>query len=205
MLTDLDVLWRAAQKLKRGRRSRKTLPPLLFFTDPVRTPFPEQVLARLPRGSGIVFRAFGALDARETARRLASLARRRGVSFLVGADVALALAARADGVHLPERLAHRAGQNRLLRQRFLVTAAAHGLPAARQARRAGVDAIVLSPVFPSASPSAGRPLGARRFAALVRASGARCYALGGVNPRTVRALSGSGATGVAAVGALART
>jgi thiamine-phosphate pyrophosphorylase len=66
-----------------------------------------------------------------------------------------------------------------------------------------VDAIVLSPVFPSASPSAGRPIGVRRFAALVRAAGAPCYALGGVNERTVRALSASGAIGVAAVGALA--
>ncbi|HLZ83598.1 MAG TPA: thiamine phosphate synthase, partial [Caulobacteraceae bacterium] len=159
MATDLDVLWRAARKLRGRRRSRKTLPPLLFFTDPVRTPYPENVLARLPRGSGIVFRAFGAADALEKARRLARLARRRGVAFFVGADVVLAIAARADGVHLPERLAGRPGDNQRLRRRFIVTAAAHGLPAARLARRAGVDAIVLSPVFPSASPSAGRPLG----------------------------------------------
>src|SRR5579859_3871743 len=203
MATDLDVLWRAARKLRGRRRSRKTLPPLLFFTDPVRTPYPENVLARLPRGSGIVFRAFGAADALEKARRLARLARRRGVAFFVGADVVLAIAARADGVHLPERLAGRPGDNQRLRRRFIVTAAAHGLPAARLARRAGVDAIVLSPVFPSASPSAGRPLGVRRLAALVRAAGAPCYALGGVNGRTARALWGSGAVGVAAVGALA--
>jgi thiamine-phosphate pyrophosphorylase len=106
-------------------------------------------------------------------------------------------------MHLPERLAHRPGRNRLLRRRFLLTAAAHTLPAARRAWRAGVDALVLSPVFPSASPSAGRPLGVRRFAALARAAGAPCYALGGVNGRTVRALSRSRAVGVAAVGALA--
>jgi thiamine-phosphate pyrophosphorylase len=201
-MTDLDVLWRAARKLGSRRRSRKTLPPLLFFTDPIRTPFPEQVLARLPRGSGIVFRTFGAVDALATARRLAGLARRRGVSFFVGADVSLAVAVRADGVHLPERLAHRAGRNGRLRQRFILTAAAHNLPAVRGARRSGVDAIVISPVLPSASASAGPPLGVRRFAALVRTAGAPCYALGGVNGRTIRALSRSGAAGVAAVGAL---
>ncbi|MDB5480575.1 MAG: thiE [Caulobacteraceae bacterium] len=201
-MTDLDALWRAARKLGSRRRSRKTLPPLLFFTDPARTPFPEHVLAQLPRGSAIVFRAFGDPDALAKARRLAQFARRRGVWFFVGADVNLAIRARADGVHLPERLAHRGGCNRRLRQRFLLTAAAHGLPAARLARRAGVEAIVLSPVFPSASPSAGRPLGVRRFAVLVRAAGAPCYALGGVNAHTVRALWGSGAVGAAAVGAL---
>lgn len=203
-MTDLNVLWRAARKLERPRPSRKTLPPLLFFTDPVRTPVPEHVLARLPRGAGIVFRAFGAVDAVEKAGRLARLARRRGVTFFIGADVALAIAVRADGLHLPERLAHHAGRNRRLRERFILTAAAHGHVAARLARRSGVDAIVLSPVFPSASLSAGRPLGVRRFASLVRTAGAPCYALGGVNARTVRALSGSGAIGIAAVGALVR-
>ena len=202
MATDLNVLWRAARKLGGRRRSRKTLPHLLFFTDPIRTPFPEQGLARLPRGSGIVFRAFGAPDAAATAWRLGVLARRRGVVFFVGADAALAVAARADGVHLPERLAHRPGVVRRLHRRFIVTAAAHNVPAARRARRSGVDAVVLSPVFPSASPSAGRPLGARRFAAWLRTAGGPCYALGGVNARTVRLLSRSGAVGVAAVGAL---
>jgi thiamine-phosphate pyrophosphorylase len=202
-MTDLEVMWRAARRLGWSGRPGKGLPSLLFFTDPTRTPFPERVLARLPRGSGIVFRAFGAPDALAQAIRLASLARRRGVVFLVGADVALAVAVRADGLHLPERLAHRAGRNRSLRQRFLLTAAAHSLPAARLARLAGVDAMVVSPVFPSLSPSAGRPLGARRFAAVVRAAGRPCYALGGVNGRTVRALLGTGAVGVAAVGAMA--
>src|SRR5271165_1680527 len=109
MVTDLEALWRAARKLGPHHRSRKTLPALLFFTDPLRTPFPEQVLARLPRGAGIVFRAFGAADASTRARRLATLARRRGVRFFVGADVTLAIAARADGIHFPERLAYRPG------------------------------------------------------------------------------------------------
>jgi thiamine-phosphate pyrophosphorylase len=70
------------------------------------------------------------------------------------------------------------------------------------ARRSGVDAVVISPVFASASPSAGRPLGVRRFAAMVREAGVPCYALGGVNASTVGALSKSGAAGIAAIGAL---
>lgn len=201
-MTDLDVLWRAARKLRRVRTRGKTLPPLLFFTDPIRTPLPEEVVARLPRGAGVVYRAFGDADAVQKARRLATLARLRGVRLFVGADIALALAARADGVHLPERLAHRAGWNRRLRRRFILTAAAHGLTAVRRARRAGVDAVVISPVFPSASPSAGRPLGLRRFSILARASGTPSYALGGVNARTVAGLAGSGAAGIAAVEAL---
>ena len=179
------------------------LPPLLFFTDPGRTPNPEPIVARLPRGAGVVYRTFGAPDALARGRRIATLARRRGVIFLVGADVALAVALRADGLHLPQRMSGRAGLIRRLGHRFLITAAAHDLASARRARRAGVRAVVISPVFPSASPSAGRPLGIRRFATLVRGADLPVYALGGVNPRTAARLIGTRASGIAAVDALA--
>jgi thiamine-phosphate pyrophosphorylase len=93
---------------------------------------------------------------------------------------------------------------RALRKRFLVTAAAHDLPAALRARRAGVDAIVVSPVFPSRSPSAGRVMGVRAFATLARAVSMPAYALGGVDAHTARRLAGSGAAGLAAIEALTR-
>jgi len=201
MTAAMEALWRAARTLRRPGARWKRLPPLLFFTDPVRTPRPGAVLAALPRGAGIVFRAFGARGALAEGRTLARLARRRGVKLLVGADAALAAALRADGVHLPERLCGRAGDIARLRRRFLVTGAAHGAAAIRRARRSGVDAVVISPVFPSRSPSAGRPLGPRRFAVLARGAGLPAYALGGVTAANIRRLRGCGAIGVAAIGA----
>jgi thiamine-phosphate pyrophosphorylase len=199
-LSGAELLWRTARTLGRRTRGRKPLPPLLFFTDPARTPHPERTLPTLPRGAGVVFRAFGAPDARERGRRLAALARRHGLIFLVGADAPLARAVRAGGVHLPERLARLS--RRLRRPGWIVTAAAHSLPALLAARQAGADAAVLSPVFPSRSASAGRPLGPVRFAALVRAAGLPVYALGGVDAQTARRLVGSGAIGLAAIEAL---
>jgi thiamine-phosphate pyrophosphorylase len=178
------------------------LPPLFLFTDPGRTPDPAAAAARLPHGAGVVYRAFGAADALVEGARLASVCRRRGLVLLVGADPALAARLGAAGVHLPQRLAGRAGTIRALRQRYLVTAAAHGRASALIARRAGVEALVVSPVFPSRSPSAGRPLGARALASLIREVKIPVYALGGVNARSVRALSRTGAIGVAAVEAL---
>ena len=172
---------------------------MLFFTDPKRAPDPGPVIARLPRGAGVVFRAFGAPDAVVRGLVLARQARRRGVVFLVGADAALAVRLVADGIHLPQRMAARAGTIAALRRRFLVTAAAHDLPTALAARRAGVDAIVVSPVFASASPSVGRPTGPRALAALIRRAGARTYALGGVNAATARRLKHTGVAGLAAV------
>lgn len=202
MTSALQSLWRTARKLGRPGAGRKAPPPLLFFTDPRRTLDPARVVERMPRGSGVVFRAFGAPDALARGRVLRRVAHRRGVRFLVGADAALAVALGADGVHLPERLAHRRGLVAALRPRFLVTGAAHDPAAIRRARLAGVDAIVLSPVFPSTSPSAGRPLGVRRFAVWARAAGAPVYALGGVDARRARRLATSGAAGLAVVSAL---
>jgi thiamine-phosphate pyrophosphorylase len=189
----LPVLWREARRLTRGRL--RALPPMLFFTDPERTPRALGVIARLPKGAGVVYRAFGRADALSAGRPLRAAARARGVIFLVGADPRLARRLRADGVHWPERLVSR----RARRSPGLATAAAHDLKAVRRAHLARVDAIILSPIFPSRSPSAGPALGVTRLAALARATKTPVYALGGVGRPTVRRLRGSGAAGFAAI------
>lgn len=193
------TLERTARCLKARAVHGKALPALLFFTDPARTPDPEAVATRLPRGSAIVYRAFGAADAAARARRLQKITRRRGLKLLIGADARLAAAVGADGVHLPERLAQHALRLKRARPGWIITAAAHGQAAARRAAGFRVDAVVVSPVFPSRSPSAGRPLGVRRLAAIARRAGTPVYALGGVTRETARGLLGAGVVGIAAV------
>lgn len=172
------------------------MPALLFFTDPVRTPDPEAVAARLPPGSAIVYRHFGATDAEARARRLQAIARARGLKLLIGQDVALAARIGADGAHLPERLAYRAAAVKRAHPGWIVTAAAHSLSAVR---RGGADAAVISAAFASNSATAGLALGPIRLAALVRAAGRPAYALGGVNDTTARRLRDAGLIGLAAV------
>jgi thiamine-phosphate pyrophosphorylase len=205
---ELAGLWRTARKLERAARARKprrgrpALPPLFFFTDPDRTPAPERTAARLPRGAGVVFRAFGRPDAVQVGRRLAALARARGLVLLVGADEALAARLGADGLHLPERSLAAAPRLRARRPGWLLTGAAHSRAALARAARAGLDGAVLSPAFPSRSLSAGRPLGPLRFARLARGARLPVYALGGVSARTARRLESTRAAGLAAVEAL---
>ncbi|HEY5105422.1 MAG TPA: thiamine phosphate synthase [Caulobacteraceae bacterium] len=197
----IETLWRWARTLERRVVRGKPLPALLFFTDPHRTPDPQAIVARMPRGSGVVYRAFGSPDAVWRGAALARVARRRGVFFLVGADAGLARRLRADGLHLPERMAGRPGDIRALARRFLITTAAHSLPAAIKARRCGVGAVVVSMVFASESHPGARAMGRLAFASLVRSSGAAVYALGGVNVKTARGLRPTGAVGLAAIGA----
>lgn len=203
----LEALWEVALSLGRQaapekRFGGKPLPPLLFLTDPQRTPDPEAAAERLPPGAGIVYRAFGAADAIERGRRLSAIAARRGLVLLAGADEALAQACGAGGLHLPERAIADLPAIRARHPDWLITCAAHSAEALEAAARAGADAALLSAVFPSASPSAGRPLGVERFTAMVRAAGLPVYALGGVNMQTAPGLLGSGAVGIAVVSAL---
>jgi thiamine-phosphate pyrophosphorylase len=201
-LGSVEALWRTARTLRPARARGKTLPRLLFFTDPARVLDPAAAIRRLPRGAGVVYRAFGRADALARGRELLRHARRRGLVFLVGADPGLAARLMADGVHLPQASAASAAGLRRSRPDWLVTCAAHSAGAIVRARLAGADAVALSPVFESRSPSAGGPLGLLRFAELVRVARMPVYALGGVNRRTGRRLIGIGAAGLAAVEAL---
>jgi thiamine-phosphate pyrophosphorylase len=195
------VLWETAQALNRRAAPGKALPPLLFVTDPMRTP-DTQILAiaeRLPEGAGVIYRAFGGASAGETARALKAIAARRGLKLLIGLDSGLARDCEADGVHLPERALHKAPELRSQCPHWLITGAAHSAEALRAAELAGLDAVLLSSVFPSPSPSSGPSLGVGDFTALRRTTALPVYALGGVNAHNAPLLAESGAAGLAAV------
>ncbi|WP_309627091.1 thiamine phosphate synthase [Brevundimonas sp.] len=192
-------LARAADAVRGGMRSR--VPPMLLFTDPERTPRPWEIAARMPAGSGVVYRSFGAQDARETAERLRAVTRARGMTLLIGLDAGLADRVAADGLHLPERALSAAYALSGRRPDWILTGAAHSVEAARAAR--DLDAVVLSPIFPAGGASADRPvLGVE---ALIEASAghARIIALGGITAGRSGELRESGAYGLAAISGLA--
>lgn len=197
---DGKMLWDAALALNRAAAAVSPrladLPPLLFFTDPTRTPRPWETAARLPLGAGVVYRHFGASDAPETAARLRAATREAGVRLLIGLDQALAEAVGADGVHLPERALDRAAALRASRPDWIVTGAAHGPVAGLET----VDAVVLSPVFAAGGASSIRPaLGLEGFSALAARIGRPAYALGGIDAKNAASLIGGGACGISGV------
>lgn len=188
-----------------GLNSRRhaDLPRLIMITDRARGGDPLRAASRLPAGSAVILRDYGHPDRARLARDLAALCRRRRLLLLVAADARLAARVGADGLHLPEAEAHRARAWRRRRPAWLITAAAHSLPALWRARRAGADAALVGPVFATASHPGARPLGPVRFAALARLSPLPVYALGGIDATTARRLNGTGAQGFAAIGAFA--
>ncbi len=194
-----EELWRTALELNARAGRENPLAPLFFVTDPARTPDPVAIAGRMPRGAGLIYRAFGAENRLERARALAAVARARGLLFLVGADAELALACGADGVHLPERALAQGPALRRAHPGWRLTGAAHGAEALAAAAHARLDAALVSPVFASRSPSAGTALGVEGFATLARGAALPVYALGGVTAATALRLIDTGAAGLAAV------
>lgn len=179
---------------------RDGLPAFFALTDPERGPDPLDLAQTLGPESGLILRHFGRADQMTLAAPLSALAQRRGFLLLIAADPVLAQRVGAHGVHWPERLWPAAAHWRLKRPDWVVTAAAHNARSLfRLAGRA--HAALLSPVFDSASPSAGRPLGPRRAAGLAMAAPTPVYALGGLTARRARRLQGLGFSGAAAVSA----
>jgi thiamine-phosphate pyrophosphorylase len=189
----------AQRKLARAaaRLSSPGGAPLVLFTDDEQLADPLAAARLLPRGSMIVVRSRDDAHRRALTVDMMRIARMRDLTVLVAADAALA--ALADGLHLPEARAGEAVHWRA-RRRFLITASAHSLSAL--CRTKWIDAVFLSPVFPTKS-HPGRPaLTAVRANMIARAATVPVYALGGVNLRNANLLSSS-FSGIAAIAALA--
>lgn len=153
-------------------------------------------LARLPRGAGVVFRHYDAVDRGGLARRVRAAARRRGATFVVAGSARDARAMRADGQHKPQWA--RGGWAPGLR-----TASAHDVRELCAAERAGAGLVFLSPVFATASHPGARALGRVRFGLLAQHARGRVAALGGVDAKRycrLRALGASAWGGIDAHG-----
>jgi len=192
----------------RPRKPCVRLPARWLVTDARRLPDPLPAIRHLQRGDGVLFRHYEWPPAKRLglARQVAELCRRQGLVLVVAGDARLARAVGADGVHLPQALIHQAATARR-GGLALVTAAAHDPGAIAQAARRAIDAVLVSPVFATASHPGAASLGVLRFAALTTEAdrkGLSVYALGGITAASFARLRGLPLAGYAAIGSLAQ-
>lgn len=205
----MATLAELAQRLKYrpDRRFRRGWPRVILVTDRRRLADPVPAARALPRSAGVILRHYGAPGRATLADRLAALCRERGLLLIVGGDAGLARRIGAAGLHLTEAEAERHARHahrrpRRWRRFLLVTAAAHSGAALRRAARAGADAALLGPLFPTPS-HPGRPgLGPARAAALIRRSPLPVYVIGGIDRANLGRIPATGAVGIAALGGL---
>lgn len=144
------------------------------------------------------------------ASRLRVVTRKTSARFVVNGHPRIARDAGADGVHLGSDSGGVREARLLIGRRAWVSVAAHCDEDVRRAVGEGADAVLVSPIFSTRSPSsppcrmekAGRGLEALRRARALAGKSVAVFALGGVTPERTRDCTAAGADGVAVMKAL---
>jgi thiamine-phosphate pyrophosphorylase len=131
------------------------------------------------------------------ARRLRGATLGRAL-LLVNGPLEVALAAEADGIHLPEN----APPVRRPREGFLVGRSVHSLGAALRAEAKGVDYLIAGPVHETRSHPGRKPAGLSLIEEITRSVRVPVLAIGGVSAARVEEVVRAGASGVAVVAAV---
>lgn len=157
-----------------------------------------RAIARMPRGSAVVFRHYSLPEAERRAlfAQVRRAARARQCLVLLAGDPGQARAWGADGHH------GRTGRPFCTHRNWLHSAPVHDHRELVAAQRAGADALLVSPLFRTRSHPGVRPLGSVRFAGLARMARVPVIALGGVKRRHTRLVRTLCASGYAAIDGL---
>jgi thiamine-phosphate pyrophosphorylase len=123
---------------------------------------------------------------------------------LVNDRLDVALAAGADGVHLPALSFPAAEAREAVRRRglndFIIGVSTHSLAEAVTAEEGGADFIVSGPVYDTPSKRAyGPPIGIESFAEICRSVNIPVLALGGIDLTNYQEVLRRGAAGIAAI------
>jgi thiamine-phosphate pyrophosphorylase len=118
------------------------------------------------------------------------------IRLLVNSRFDVALAAGADGVHLPADGLPAAPLRARYGRGLLVGRSTHRTEEVERARDEGVDYVTFGPVY--ATPGKGAPVGLGELARAA-AAGVPVYALGGVTLERFKELAEAGAAGIAAI------
>ncbi len=136
-----------------------------------------------------------------------SSARRSSATrVLVNDRLDVAIAERADGVHLGERSLSAEDAKHLTRLRltstegFLTGVSCHSLKSAQAAERSGADYIFFGPVFATPSKASfGPPQGTELLQEVCRTVSIPVLAIGGITPENAGSCCDAGAAGIAAI------
>jgi thiamine-phosphate pyrophosphorylase len=138
-------------------------------------------------------------------RRAIKVARPHGAKVLVNGRIEVALAAEADGLHLPassmEPAAARSILEKISRKDYLIGVSTHSLAEVQKAQSGGADFVVCGPIYETPSKRVyGSPLGIERFAEICREASLPVFAIGGITIANFHEPLANGAAGIAAIG-----
>lgn len=130
------------------------------------------------------------------AKHLRKLTADYGVDLFINEQTDVALAVKADGVHLPEKAL-------FLKSPLRTGRSVHSIESARQAQQEGVDYILFGPVFePLSKKISQKPQGLENVQQIMEEIKIPVIGVGGITPTNAYLLAESGVSGVAAVTSL---
>ena len=123
------------------------------------------------------------------------------IRIFVNERADVALAAGADGVHLPEHSLTTEVIRESVAPELMIGRSVHSIESAKQAATSGADYIFFAPVFET--PGKGEPVGVAELKRVCDALvGYPVIALGGIDETNVRDVLDAGASGIAAIRSL---
>lgn len=161
---------------------RQPLPKIWLISDQRNDAVLEDALARMPRGSGFIYRHYHLNDWARWLRfqQLRHFAKARNHCIVLADSALTAREWGADGIYGAPRALYPQ------RRDLLQLATAHSLRELGEAHRFGADAALLSPVFATNSHPGAPYLGPTLFRYLARQSPLPVIALGGMSAKRAR-------------------
>ena len=138
----------------------------------------------------------------QEAKELCALCRRYGVPFIVNDNVDIAVACKADGIHVGQEDMAAGEVRRRAGEDMILGVSVHTAEEARQAVRDGADYLGLGAVFPTSTKTDAKPMTKETLQAICDAVEIPVVAIGGINRDNLLNLAGSGVDGVALVSAV---
>lgn len=137
------------------------------------------------------------------AMRAVKLARQRSVRIIINDRADIALATKADGVHLGQDDLPPEAARRILGNDAIIGYSTHNLDQARRAQSLPIDYLAIGPIFPTTSKSDSEPvLGLEGVRLVAQVAGLPVVAIGGITLENAASVIDAGATSVAVISAL---
>lgn len=133
------------------------------------------------------------------ARLLVGVCHNWGVPLIVDDDAEIALAAKADGVHVGQSDLSVREAREILGPEKIIGATAHNVEEAVKAQRDGADYLGCGAAFGSSTKKDAKPIDRNTYKLITSSVSIPVCAIGGINAENIHELFGAGLAGVAVV------